>query len=322
MAHVGGLAPHPCEHGGGAVVADGHEHEVWRIDEFCQSLTDVAPPTVRAYRADVVAFVAWAAPLALAPNDLTRIHLRRHLASLVTRGLAAATMARRAAALRRWCAWLCRTGVIDADPSRGLTAPSGPKRLPDVLAPREVATLLAGASRHHANHTAAVAARDLAVCELLYGSGLRVAELCGIDLGDIDLDRRIVTVWGKGSKQRRVPTSEAAVAAVARWLAGPRTDMAAPGVGVAMFVNRTGLRLGPRDVRRIIDRASPTPTHPHALRHTFATHLLDGGADLRIVQELLGHASLSTTQVYTHVSKERLVRVHGQTHPRGEAGSL
>jgi integrase/recombinase XerC len=152
---------------------------------------------------------------------------------------------------------------------------------------------------------------------LLYGSGLRVAELCGLCLGDVDVRRHLVTVWGKGSKQRQVPISPPASAAVEAWLTHGRAPMASPDSPAdALFFNRRGRRLGPRDVRRLLDRRAPSPTHPHALRHSFATHLLDGGADLRVVQELLGHASLQTTQVYTHVSKEHLRAVFETTHPR------
>ena len=160
----------------------------------------------------------------------------------------------------------------------------------------------------------AVDRRDLAVLELLYAAGLRVSELCGLDRGDIDLRGRTVTVLGKGGKQRRVPVHDAAVDALRAWFDGGRDQMDGP--PEAAFVNRRGTRLGPRDVRRILDRRAVSPTHPHALRHTYATHLLDGGADLRVVQELLGHSSLATTQVYTHVSKERLRSVYGDTHPR------
>jgi site-specific recombinase XerD len=159
--------------------------------------------------------------------------------------------------------------------------------------------------------------RDDAVLELLYGSGIRVAELCGLDVDDLDLPRRVVTVTGKGSRQRQVLIHDRCAEAVGAWLDGPRAAMAREcSPGAALFYNRRGGRLGPRDVRRILDRRSPVPTHPHALRHSFATHLLDGGADLRVVQELLGHASLQTTQVYTHVSKERLLTVYSGTHPR------
>ena len=153
--------------------------------------------------------------------------------------------------------------------------------------------------------------------ELLYAAGLRVAELCALDVDDVDGGRLTVTVTGKGDKQRRVLIHQTCATAVARWIRDGRPAMARPtSPGAALFLNARGNRLGPRDVRRLLDRRSPVPTHPHALRHTFATHLLDGGADLRVVQELLGHASLQTTQVYTHVSKDQLLSVYGSTHPR------
>ena len=152
---------------------------------------------------------------------------------------------------------------------------------------------------------------------MLYGCGLRVSELCGLDVDDVDLTSRAVVVWGKGAKQRRAPLGEPAADAVDAWLTRGRPDfVTASQAGAALFVNRRGHRLTPRDVRRILDRRASAPTHPHALRHTFATHLLDGGADLRAVQELLGHADVSTTQIYTHVSRERLRTVYDQAHPR------
>ena len=151
--------------------------------------------------------------------------------------------------------------------------------------------------------------------EVLYGSGLRVSELCGADVDAVDRRGAAISVWGKGAKERRVPLSEPAVDAIERWLA-IRRDVVDPAVGSALFANERGKRLTPRDVRRIIDRRAERPTHPHALRHSFATHLLDGGADLRVVQELLGHADVATTQRYTHVSKERLRQMYAATHPR------
>jgi integrase/recombinase XerC len=157
--------------------------------------------------------------------------------------------------------------------------------------------------------------RDDAVLELLYGSGVRVSELCGLDVDSVELAAGAVTVWGKGSKQRRLPLSAAAVTAIRSWLL-LRSEVVPESEGAAMFANERGNRLTPRDVRRILDRRSPVPTHPHALRHSFATHLLDGGADLRAVQDLLGHTDVATTQRYTHVSKERLRTVYSETHPR------
>jgi site-specific recombinase XerD len=214
---------------------------------------------------------------------------------------------------------LRRTGVIVEDPARTLSAPRGDARLPRVLRFDELHTLL-DEPPSGALGPEAFRRRDDAVLELLYGSGLRVAELCGLDRRDVDSSARMVTVWGKGGRQRRVPVSEPSVAAVGAWLRHGRPQLVAAGAraeaGEALFLNQRRGRLTPRDVRRILDRRSPAPTHPHALRHTFATHLLDGGADLRAVQELLGHADLATTQIYTHVSRERLRRVYDQTHPR------
>ena len=157
--------------------------------------------------------------------------------------------------------------------------------------------------------------RDDAVLELLYGSGLRVSELCSLDADHVDLAAGAVVVWGKGGKQRRVPMSEPSCTAVRRWL-DHRAEVLSASEGAALFGNERGKRLTPRDVRRLLDRRSPVPTHPHALRHTYATHLLDGGADLRVVQELLGHADVATTQRYTHVSTERLRAVYAEAHPR------
>ncbi len=164
--------------------------------------------------------------------------------------------------------------------------------------------------------------RDDAILEVLYGCGLRVGEMCRLDLPDVALRNRTLTVWGKGGKQRQVPLGEPAAEALAGWLARGRPLMLSgdvsppPGDEAALFYNRRHHRLTPRDVRRLLDRRAAAPTHPHALRHTYATHLLDGGADLRAVQELLGHADVATTQLYTHVSKQRLKQVYGETHPR------
>jgi site-specific recombinase XerD len=272
----------------------------------------------------VVAFLEWLGRLGVEePGGVDRMVLRRYLAYLATRRYAKRTIARKAAALRSYFGWLRRQGVIAADPSKRLSAPSGDARLPRVLSPPEVTELLDGAGAALESELPGRRLRDDAMLELLYGSGLRVAELCGLDLSDVDLTAENVTVWGKGSKQRRVPMSAPARQAVAAYLAKGRPSLLAaagddpPGdAGAAMFVNARRHRITPRDVRRVLDRRSPVPTHPHALRHTYATHLLDGGADLRVVQELLGHASLRTTEVYTHVSTSRLVGAYRDAHPR------
>jgi site-specific recombinase XerD len=291
----------------------------WRVGPFCTSLTAASDHTVAAYRRDVSAFVVWAGRLGLAgPDQVDRRVLRRYLGYLATRNYAARTVARKVSALRRWFGWLRRTGALAHDPTTGLVAPSGGGRLPRVLKDDELGTLLdAPAPAPVSALEAAVDDRDRAVLELLYGSGLRVGELCGLTLGDLDPGRGLVRVWGKGSRQRQVPLSEPSVDALGRWLDRGRQHLVGEVTPAeSVFLNRRGHRLTPRDVRRIVDRRAAVPTHPHALRHTFATHLLDGGADLRAVQELLGHRDLATTQIYTHVSKERLRRVLDATHPR------
>lgn len=294
--------------------------ESWQVDAFEESIP-LAPSTMGVYGRDVRDFAEFARRAGVCrPDGVDRRLVRSYLAHLTTRRYAPRTIARKAASLRRYFGWLQRTGAIAADPTTGLSAPRGPARLPRVLRADEVHQLL---DASHSGPDALVGLRDAAVLEVLYGSGLRVSELCGLDVDDVDLVRSRVTVWGKGHKQRVVPLSDPAVATLRDWLRSGRarwwdrcTVGVDPAAEAALFHNHRGRRLGPRDVRRILDRRSPVPTHPHALRHTFATHLLDGGADLRVVQELLGHADLATTQVYTHVSRERLRRVVEASHPR------
>jgi integrase/recombinase XerC len=301
----------------------------WNEEAFAASLVSLADDTVAVYRRDLAAFTNWIERLGCDdPRRVDRRMLRRYLAYLDTRGYARRTIARKASVLRRYFDWLRRNGLIERDPTVGLSTPKGAARLPRVLRDGEITVLLDEPPARAGEASAAEKARDDAVLELLYGSGLRVSEVCSLRPGDVDLARARVTVWGKGGKQRTVPMSAPATEALRRVLevpAGRRPDRTEddvePPVNPAgerlVFANRRGRPLTPRDVRRILDRRSANPTHPHALRHTFATHLLDGGADLRAVQELLGHADLSTTQIYTHVSRERLQRVHRATHPRG-----
>lgn len=311
----------------------------WNEEEFVSALP-LSPSTLAVYRRDLDAFVEWAGRAGLtAPTSVDRTSLRRYLAHLATRGLARRTISRKASVLRRYFGWCASTGRVATDPSSGLSAPSGTARLPRVLRADELRQLLdeppAGSGGAEGDD-GAQRARDDAILELLYGSGLRVSELCALDVDSADLDRRRLVVWGKGSKERVVPLNEPSARALEVWLAGARAEFLRrgpakrhdPAFGAshapspdedrrrAMFHNARGRRMSARDVRRVVDRRSPVPTHPHALRHTFATHLLDGGADLRVVQELLGHSDLATTQVYTHVSRERLRAVFDAAHPR------
>jgi len=308
----------------------------WNADAFLASLTAVADNTVAAYRRDLADFTGWAGGRGVeGPGSVDRRLLRRYLVDLADGGAKPRTIARRVSALRRYFAWCTRTGLLAADPSASLRAPRGGGRLPRVVQDEVLGRMLGeheqgraaerapaatAAGRGEAGDDPRVGARELlgaAVVETLYGSGLRVGELCGLRRGDLDLGAGVVTVWGKGSKQRRIPLGEPCVAALTAWLRDGLALLRAPDTPAdVVFVNQRGRPLTPRDARRLLDRLAPEPVHPHALRHTFATHLLDGGADLRAVQELLGHEDLATTQIYTHVSRERLRQVYDETHPR------
>jgi site-specific recombinase XerD len=300
----------------------------WEVEGFLTSLTAAAPATRSAYRSDLVDFTTWATSQGIVgPDVVDRRSLRRYLLALSERPVAPRTLARRASALRRYFGWQVRTGRLTTDPTIGLRAPRGTGRLPKVLHDDHLRTLLDEPPVRALGTSDGLPAvdpgdrartlRDQAILEVLYGSGLRVSELCGIRRSDLDLDGCRVTVWGKGSKQRAVPLSQPSVDALRAWLTDGRPVLGADAqLGDLVFVNLRAKPLTPRDVRRILDRRSAEPTHPHALRHTYATHLLDGGADLRSVQELLGHEDLATTQIYTHVSRERLRDVFDRTHPR------
>ncbi len=289
----------------------------WLVAEFEHSLTSVSQATRVAYLRDVRTFIEWAERGAVAdPQHVTRVLLRRYLDGQHTRSLSKRTMARSVSSLRRYFGFLHRRAVVATDPTVRLTAPSGEGRLPRVLQATELATIL-DTPRSRAEPNLVLDARDQLVLELLYGSGLRVSEVCSLTLSQVDLGRRLVRVWGKGGKERVVPISEPAVAAGRAWVA-KRVELpcSADTNPDLLFRNTRGRPLSPRDVRRLLDRRSSTATHPHALRHTFATHLLEGGADLRVVQELLGHADLATTQHYTHVTRDRLRSVYNDSHPR------
>jgi site-specific recombinase XerD len=296
----------------------------WDVEGFIGSLTGASPHTRKAYESDLRQFVAWAERGAAAgPEAVDHLVLRRYLAYLTTRGMARTTIARKAAALRSFFGWLRRRGVVAVDPTRNLRAPKGDRRLPKVPKVAEVATLLdevPPAPEDEDRVAVAVAIRDAAILEMLYGAGLRISELCGLGPSDVDLRGGLVTVLGKRSKIRRVPLGEAAIAAIRTYLDGGRTILTGPATPAdALFLNRRGRRLTPRDARRITERRLLTDGRaisPHTLRHAYATHLLEGGADLRAVQELLGHADVATTQLYTHLTKDRLRAVYDATHPR------
>ena len=282
--------------------------------------------TVRAYLGDVTALLDHAASTGAAgPEDLGIETLRAWLAGEHGRGQARATLARRAAAARTFTAFAHARGLMPSDPGPLLGMPRIPRRLPEVLRQDQVAAVLAASAGSPpsgpSGQDAALGLRDAAIVELLYATGIRVSELCGLDLGDLDEDRRTVRVLGKGNRERTVPAGIPAVKAVDAWTRSGRPVLVTPASGHALFLGARGGRLDPRTARRVVHAclaAVPgTPdSGPHGLRHAAATHLLEGGADLRSVQEILGHASLTSTQIYTHVSIERLHSAYRQAHPR------
>ncbi len=289
----------------------------FRLDEYVASLRarNRARTTVTAYESDVRDFALWAtAREVLDPENVTKRLLRDYLVMMHTRGDERSSIARRRAALRAYFVWLQERGVIDASPAARLSAPKPHEVLPTVVGREQLDNLL------DADWGDDVwALRDRAVCEVLYGAGLRVSELCGLTLSAVEWRSGLLRVLGKGNKERVVPLHAQGLEALQRWRDQGRPQVLGSKVPIdTLFVNRRGGPLTPRDVRRLLDkRVGLGHVHPHALRHTFATHLLEGGADLRVVQELLGHESLTTTQLYTHVSKSRLQAIHRQTHPRG-----
>lgn len=279
---------------------------------------DVSPHTMRAYLGDLRALVAYAAGVGVTePAGIDVSLLRAWLAHQHALGRSRATLARRTAAARAFTRHLHRRGLLQDDPGLLLGTPKRQRDLPDVLSQDDAARLL-----DKMDVQGPVGLRDLAVLELLYGTGVRVSELCGLDIDDLDTGRGTVRVHGKGNRERIVPVGEPAARAIQDWLRAGRPELATENSGPALFLGTRGGRLHPTSARRIVhariaEVGDMPDLSPHGLRHSAATHLLEGGADLRSVQEILGHASLQTTQIYTHVSAERLKQVHRQAHPRG-----
>ncbi|HJR44133.1 MAG TPA: tyrosine recombinase XerC [Actinomycetota bacterium] len=281
---------------------------------------DLSGHTVEAYRRDLDQFAGWLARAKVTRLDrLDRRVLRRYVAYLAEMRYARRSVARKASAIRSFLGWAVVRGHLEADPSDDLAVPKLDRPLPKVMKPAHAARLCEAPPGDRPEGL-----RDRAILELLYGSGLRVAELCAIDLDDLDLRSGRVRVTGKGRKERQVPLGDAGRRALTLYLGSARSvflDKRPDGPDrFALFLNSRGNRLGVRGVRQLMTTYAAAeglpPVSPHALRHSFATHLLDGGADLRTVQELLGHENLATTQIYTHVSTERLRAVYEQSHPR------
>lgn len=282
---------------------------------------DLASHTVRAYLTDVASLLDHAGRLGGTDvADLDLRTLRSWLAKQQTMGRTRTTIARRATAARVFTAWLARTGRIPTDVGASLGSPKAHKSLPPVLRADEAAELVRAATEA-ADDGSPTGLRDVAMLELLYATGVRVGELVGLDIDDVDRERNVARVFGKGRKERTVPFGRPAARALDFWLRQGRPRLAVDGSGAALFLGVRGKRIDQRAVRtmvhrRIADVPGAPDIGPHGLRHTAATHLLEGGADLRSVQELLGHASLATTQLYTHVTTDRLRRAYQQAHPR------
>lgn len=282
---------------------------------------DLTAHTVRAYVTDVGGLLDHTARLGGSTvGDLDLRTMRSWLAKQQTMGRSRTTIARRATAARVFTAWLARTERIPTDVGASLGSPKAHKSLPPVLRADEAAELIRSATEH-ADDGSPTGLRDVAMLELLYATGIRVGELAGLDVDDVDRERNVIRVFGKGRKERTVPFGRPAARALDLWVRRGRPLLAVEGSGAALFLGTRGRRIDQRAVRtmvhrRIADVPGAPDIGPHGLRHTAATHLLEGGADLRSVQELLGHASLATTQLYTHVTTDRLRRAYQQAHPR------
>jgi integrase/recombinase XerC len=297
------------------------------VDDFVDHLAlerRLSPNTVDAYRRDLTQLAVFLSRNRTSFAAVEYPLLRRFLAQQHTLGFARASIARRVAAIRTFYRWALASGRLDRDPSALLGSPKVVSRLPTVLRANEASMLAEAPSAPSGPEPdpleVAVATRDRAVFELLYGSGLRVGEVAGLTIDAVNLDRGRVLVLGKGAKERDVPISDYAAEAVAEYLRIGRPLMASEG-SRAFFFNLRKKPFSPRDIRRSMERYTERTlpgrrVSPHTLRHSFATHLLEGGADIRAVQELLGHASVATTQRYTHVSRRRLFEVHERSHPR------
>lgn len=282
---------------------------------------DLSEHSIRAYVTDLAQLAGHAEKMGVAEaRDLQIRVLRSFLANLQTRGKARTTLARRATSARVFTAWLAQTGRAPSDAGALLASPKAHRDLPPALRQDEIRDIIDAASST-LDAEGAIGQRDVAILELLYATGIRVGELTGLDIDDVDFERNIVRVFGKGRKERSVPFGKPAALALRAWISHGRLELSVDTTPPALFLGARGGRIDQRAVRRLVhERVAAVDgapdMGPHGLRHTAATHLLEGGADLRSVQEILGHASLATTQIYTHVSTERLRSAYKLAHPR------
>jgi len=291
-----------------------------KYEEHLALVRNLADNSIRAYVSDLQSFLNHIEKLGITEfSQLELTHLRSWLANIQSTGASRATMARRIVSIRAFTYWAASEGWMPSDIGANLAIPKPHKTLPEVLSHNETDLVLQAIAAKRDEDPTPLNIRDLAMIEVLYASGIRVSELCGLDLGDFDQSRNTLQVLGKGNKERVVPLGIPAVKALQNWLSEARPQLINESSANAIFLGSRGKRIDQRTVREVVyDAMSAIGSHmsPHGLRHTAATHLLEGGADLRTVQEILGHSSLATTQIYTHVSPQRLQQAYQQAHPR------
>lgn len=296
--------------------------DAWGV--YLRANLAVSEHTLRAYASDLRAFIVYCQVDELSTENIRSVvtlrAIRAWLASLVQQGKSRSTISRRTASIRSFTAWAYRRGYLDSDPGLLVTSARGDQKLPQVQTPSDTAELLSYAATRAREENSPAAICDWAILETIYATGIRVSEVCSLDTTSIDQQGMTLRVIGKGNKERVVPFTRACLSALQAWLSHGRPSLAIPEAGRALFVGDKGRRIDPRVIRAMIHRmcaqAGVRDLAPHALRHTAATHILAGGADLRAVQEMLGHSSLQTTQRYTHVDAQRLSAIYKQAHPR------
>lgn len=296
--------------------------DAWGV--YLRANLAVSEHTLRAYISDLRSFTTYCQVGELSQENIRRVvtlrAIRSWLASLVQQGKSRSTISRRTASIRSFTAWAYRRGYLDSDPGLLVTSARGDQKLPQVQTPSDTAELLSFAATRAREENSPAAIRDWAILETIYATGIRVSEVCSLDTTSIDQQGMTLRVIGKGNKERVVPFTRACSSALQVWLSQGRPSLVTPEAGRALFVGDKGRRIDPRVIRAMIHRmcaqAGVRDLAPHALRHTAATHILAGGADLRAVQEMLGHSSLQTTQRYTHVDAQRLSAIYKQAHPR------
>jgi len=303
-------------------VSEEYEKLVGAFTRHLEVERNLSVHTIRAYLGDLDSLIAHLEKIGVKDiSQLELVHLRSWLANQQVKGGARTTLSRRAVSVRLFTKWAVKNKYLEKDVAATFATPKGHRTLPEVLGIDDAKIAMDSMATRAAEEETPIAVRDVAMVEMLYASGARVAELCGLDLSDIDYDRQTIRVLGKGNKERTIPLGNPAMRALEIWLIDGRDSLKNSLSGTAVFLGARGKRIDQRTVRTVVNNALQAiegieRMGPHALRHSAATHLLEGGADLRTVQEILGHASLATTQIYTHVSTERLQKVFKQAHPR------